>query len=60
MDYLAGSGLWVSREIVVKMFDVLIGLEHLLSNLLMLAGGFSLLLHEPFLKTAHKGQLFSP
>ena len=52
--------LWVSHEIVVKTFDVLIGLKDLLSNLLMLAEGFNLLLHGPLLRTAHTGQLSSP
>lgn len=42
------------------MFDGLIGLDDLLSNLLMMAGGFSFWLHGPLLKAAHIWQLAAP
>lgn len=44
---------WMVHELAVKICEGFTGLEEELSNLLMLAGGFSLLLHGPLLKAPH-------
>lgn len=53
--------VWVPLEYAVEIFDGLIELEDLLSNLLMLAGSFSFLLLGPLLRVAYNmaSDLFS-